>query len=90
MAAQALIVILQTAHRGWRVVLWELSIVVSLLKPGIDAMRVAGGEGHVEGAPMDPFTEMVICKVSELTFESIPVGESGATGTCARLWLPVA
>ena len=25
-----------------------------------------------------------------LTFESIPVGESGATGTCARLWLPVA
>ncbi|NBY48984.1 MAG: GAF domain-containing protein [Proteobacteria bacterium] len=25
-----------------------------------------------------------------LTFESLPVGESGATGTCARLWLPVA
>jgi hypothetical protein len=30
-AAQALLVVLQTAHLGWSVVLWELSIVLSLL-----------------------------------------------------------
>jgi hypothetical protein len=48
--------------------------VFSLLKPGIDAARVAGGAERVEGAPLDPFTEMVICKLIEMTFESIPGG----------------
>ncbi len=71
---QALTVILQTAHRGWRAVLWELSIVLSLLKPAIDAIRVAGGHEQVEGAPMDPLNELAICKGSEMTFESIPGG----------------
>ena len=74
LAVQALVVTLQNAHRGWREVFWELSIVFSFLKPGIDAMRVASGEERIEGAPIDPFTEMVICKCSELTFESIPGG----------------
>jgi hypothetical protein len=74
LAFQGLVVIVQTAHRGWRVVLWELFLVLSLLKPAIDVIRVAGGEEHIEGAPIDPFVEMVICKVSELTFESIPGG----------------
>jgi hypothetical protein len=74
LALQALTVILQTAHRGWRVVWWELSIVFSLLKPAIDAVRVAGGEGQVDGAPVDPFVEMMICKGIEMTFESIPGG----------------
>jgi hypothetical protein len=73
-AFQGFVVILQTAHRGWRVVLWELSILISLLKPGIDAIRVAGGEERIEGAPLDPLMEMVFCKLSELTFESIPGG----------------
>jgi hypothetical protein len=74
LAVQALIVILQTAHRGWRVVIWELSILITLLKPGIDAIRVAGGEERIEGALFDPFVEMVVCKFSELAFESIPGG----------------
>ncbi len=43
LAVQALTVVFQTAHLGWRAVLWELSIVFSLLKPTIDAVRVAGG-----------------------------------------------
>ena len=73
-AAQALLVVLQTAHLGWRVVLRELSIVLSLLKPAIDAIRVAGGHERVEGAPLDPLTEMIIGKFSEMTFESIPGG----------------
>jgi hypothetical protein len=74
LAVQALIVILQNSHRGLRAVLWELGVVLSLLKPGIDAARVAGGAERVEGAPLDPFMEMVICKVIEMTFESIPGG----------------
>jgi hypothetical protein len=74
LAVQALTVILQNAHRGWKAVLWELSIVFSLLKPAIDAVRVAAGHERVEGAPMDPLVEMVICKCSEMTFESIPGG----------------
>jgi hypothetical protein len=74
LAFQALIVTIQNSHRGWSTVLRELGIVFSLLKPGIDAIRVAGGAERVEGAPMDPFMEMVICKLSEMTFESIPGG----------------
>jgi hypothetical protein len=74
LAFQALAVILQTAHLGWRAVLWELSIVLSLLKPAIDAIRVAGGHERVEGAPMDPLVEQAIGKASEMTFESIPGG----------------
>jgi hypothetical protein len=52
----------------------ELGIVFSLLKPGIDAARVAGGAERIEGAPLDPFAEMAICKLTEMTFESIPGG----------------
>jgi hypothetical protein len=74
LAVQALIVIVQNVHRGWRVVLSELFLVLSLFKPAIDAIRVAGGEEHIEGAPINLFFEMVICRVSELTFESIPGG----------------
>jgi hypothetical protein len=74
LAIQALVVIFQTARRGWRVVWWELSIVLSLLKPAIDAVRVAGGDERVDGAPFDPLDEMVLCKGSEMTFESIPGG----------------
>jgi hypothetical protein len=74
LAFQALVAILQTAHLGLRAVLWELSIVLSLLKPAIDAIRVAGGDERVDGAPVNPLVEMVIGKCSEMTFESIPGG----------------
>ncbi len=74
LAVQALTVILQIAHLGWRAVLWELSIVFSLLKPAIDAIRIAAGTERVEGTPVDPLIEMVVCKCSEMTFESIPGG----------------
>jgi hypothetical protein len=74
LAVQAIAVIVQTAHRGWRVLWWELSVVFSLLKPAIDAVRVAGGVEQVHGAPFNPLVEMVICKCSEMTFESIPGG----------------
>jgi hypothetical protein len=74
LAFQALVVIIQNSHRGWPTILRELGIVFSLLKPGIDAIRVAGGAERVEGAPLDPFVEMAICKVAEMSLESIPGG----------------
>jgi hypothetical protein len=74
LAFQALVTILQNAHCGWRVVLQELGVVFSLLKPAIDAIRVAGGQERIEGAPLDPFTEMLFCKLSELALESAPGG----------------
>jgi hypothetical protein len=74
LAVQALGVIVQNARLGLRAILWELSIVFSLLKPAIDAIRVAGGNERVEGAPLDPLVEMIIGKVTEMTFESIPGG----------------
>jgi hypothetical protein len=64
LATQAIIVIFQNAHQGWRVVLRELSIVFSLLKPAIDAIRVARGEERVDGAPVDPLVEMIVCSAS--------------------------
>jgi hypothetical protein len=69
-----LLVTVQNSHCGWPTVFRELFIVLSLLKPGIDAIRVAGGSERVEGAPMDPFMEMAICKSVELSLESIPGG----------------
>ena len=35
-------------------------------------MRVSRGEEHIAGSPLDPFNEMMLCKVTELVFESIP------------------
>jgi hypothetical protein len=46
--------------------------VLSLCKAGVDALRVARGEGHVAGAPIDPLAEMIMCKLLEMVFESIP------------------
>jgi hypothetical protein len=74
LAAQALLVVLQNSHRGWPTLLRELGILFSLLKPGIDAMRVAGGTERVEGAPVGQFAEMAFCKMSELSLEAIPGG----------------
>ncbi len=74
LAVQALVVTLQNWHRGARAVLRELGVVCSLLKPGVDAARVAGGAERVEGAPLNPLDEMIICKIIEMTFESIPGG----------------
>ena len=72
LACQLLIVSLQNSHRGWRVVMWEVVLVVLLLKPGIDAVRVGGGEEHVPGAPLDPLSEMVFGKICEVLFEALP------------------
>jgi hypothetical protein len=78
LAFQVLVVIVQNARFGLAKVAREIFIVLSLLKPAVDAIRVAGGEEQAEGAPIDPIAEMVICKLSEMTFESIPAGMAQA------------
>jgi hypothetical protein len=72
LALQIVIVLIQNSHRGKRVVSWEILLVLSLFKAGIDAIRVAGGDEQVAGSPMDPLTEMLIGKSIEMVFESIP------------------
>jgi hypothetical protein len=72
LAFQLLITWLQTSHRGWRVIAWEVVLVLLLLKPGVDAIRVAGGDEHTPGAPLDPLSEMVFGKVGEVLFEALP------------------
>jgi hypothetical protein len=74
LALQIVIVVIQNAHRGPVAVFKEVLFVLSLCKAGVDALRVARGEGHVAGAPIDPLAEMIICKVLEMVFESIPGG----------------
>jgi hypothetical protein len=74
LALQIAIVVVQNAHRGPVAVFKEVLMVLSLCKAGVDALRVARGEGHVAGAPIDPFTEMIMCKGFEMVFESIPGG----------------
>ena len=38
--------------------LWEVGIVLSCCKPGVDAARVSAGEEQDENSILDPTTEM--------------------------------
>ncbi|GMI30122.1 hypothetical protein TeGR_g9758 [Tetraparma gracilis] len=60
-------------HKGpRRVVLKEMLIVLSGMKPGIDAKRVADGNEKAEHAAVDPDVELTCTKAFELLCESIP------------------
>ena len=72
LALQILVVVVQNSHRGKRVVAREVLLVLSLLKAGIDAIRVARGDEHIAGCPVDPLTELMVSKCVELVCESIP------------------
>jgi hypothetical protein len=69
---QILVVVVQNSHLGPRKVAWEVFLVLSLFKAGIDAVRVARGEDQIAGCPFDPLTEMIVGKLVEMVFESIP------------------
>jgi hypothetical protein len=56
----------------WRTALFEMLTVVSFVKPGIDAYRVASGAEQLPGAAVGPLQEMVCAKGVELFFEAIP------------------
>jgi hypothetical protein len=63
--------------RGWRRIVREALYVVSFIKPGIDAARVAAGNENDDGlAAMDPLLELSLSKMVEMVFESIPAGAS--------------
>ena len=59
-------------HHGVLAVLAEVMLVVTGLKSGVEVWRLARGEEHDPGAPMAPKMAMMIGKVVERVFESIP------------------
>jgi len=73
MAVQLAITYLQNRKKSKWVILREFAFVVTFLKPGVDAYRVATGHED-EDAVMNPLLEMSIGKSAELAFESIPGG----------------
>ncbi|GMI24032.1 hypothetical protein TeGR_g10169 [Tetraparma gracilis] len=56
----------------WRTALFEMLTVVSFVKPGMDAYRVASGAEQLPGAAASPLQEMLWTKCGELFFEAIP------------------
>jgi hypothetical protein len=52
--------------------LWEFFLVMTCVKPGIDAARVANGETQKDGQLLTPHMVLVISRMTELTFENVP------------------
>jgi len=71
-AFQSLLVMWNNANRGKKVIVMELLITWSCVKPGVDAYRVASGNDKVESVKIFPDMEMAASKSSEMLFESIP------------------
>ncbi|GMI24568.1 hypothetical protein TeGR_g5832 [Tetraparma gracilis] len=55
-----------------RTMLRELLYVVTFVRPGVDAHRVASGAEQLPGAATTPLQEMLFTKGCELVFEAIP------------------
>ena len=75
LAFQMLIVYGQTQglkKNRWRATFFEMLTVVTFVKPGWDAHRVASGIEQIPGAGFTPLTEMLYTKAGELFFEAIP------------------
>jgi len=70
---QLLFAYMQNKKKSKWVLLRELMFVVTFLKPGVDAYRVATGHED-EDATTSPLVEMACGKGVELAFESIPGG----------------
>jgi hypothetical protein len=75
LAFQALIVVGQ--NQGLKkdrnkTILFEMLSVVSFVKPGLDAHRVASGAEQLPGAGFSPLSEMMFTKAGELVCEAIP------------------
>jgi hypothetical protein len=50
----------------------EIAFVLTAVKPGVDAWRVAIGAAAHEHASLEPEVEMTVTKGSEMAFESVP------------------
>ena len=71
---QLILAYVQNREKSKRALIWELLIVLSGLKPAVDAYRVATGYKN-ELNMLNPLTDMICGKSTELACESIP-GES--------------
>ena len=70
---QFVCVFAQNKKRGAKVLLYEMLIVVCMIKPAIDAMRVANdGDVQAENVPFQAQTELTATKCTEMFAESIP------------------
>ncbi|GMI42982.1 hypothetical protein TeGR_g4188 [Tetraparma gracilis] len=72
LGGQCLLVWLQTRKGPKLVMLKELLIVLSGMKPGIDAMRVAGGNEQAKNAAISPDMELATTRCIEMVSESVP------------------
>jgi len=70
--SQLLVVFAQTRRGPRRVMVKEMLIVLSGIKPGVDAMRVASGAEQNEHNAVDPAVELTVTRGAELVCEAIP------------------
>ncbi|GMI38047.1 hypothetical protein TeGR_g2496 [Tetraparma gracilis] len=69
---QLLGVLMNARKAPKKVILREMLIVLSGMKPGIDAMRVADGNEQAAHAAISPDAELVVTRGVEMAMESIP------------------
>ena len=69
---QLCLVFVQTSGGPRRVMVKEMLIVLSGIKPGVDAMRVASGAERSEHNVINPALELTCTRVAELVSEAIP------------------
>jgi len=69
---QLLAVYGQNKKRGMKVVAYEAMLVLTMVKPAIDARRVANGNVKIDETLFDPVLELIYTKVIEMFSESIP------------------
>ncbi|GMI39514.1 hypothetical protein TrCOL_g11746 [Triparma columacea] len=69
---QAILVHFQNRTFPLRTRIWEQVYVWTMVKPGVDAWRVASETEHEAGKVVDPYMEMVITKSCEIVAESVP------------------
>jgi hypothetical protein len=81
MLGQLFLVWVQTHKGPRRVMLKEMLVVLSGMKPGIDAKRVADGNEQAEHAALNPDVELAMTRGFEMAMESIP----GSILQCAAL-----
>ena len=72
---QLLLVSLQTSglkQNRWRTIFYEVLSVVSFVKAGVDAHRLASGAEQQPGSMFTPLMESSITKTGEVCFEAVP------------------
>jgi hypothetical protein len=72
MLLQLLLVWLQTTKGPKATMVKDMLYVVSAVKPGVDAWRVATGQGQSEYQVFTPKMELMMSKLCELMLEAIP------------------